>query len=170
MLKIEEIHIKDFYTFKSVEDKMDRLGLAYKTEIKMPTIPARIDALSDSELGRLYSEVLEYFNFIIYQFSVAKCEKLESDNRLKYVTSKLKKENDKNFECNPAYVEVLLENQKINQLMIMLEAAKTMITKRLAVISRLIEVRKLEWDKNKRDTNVNKFMPFIDSIGDVDEE
>jgi len=152
-------------TMIKVEKELKEMGIeAIQQHGSAPEIPANLDSLTDSQLGNLYAQILEYYNYVQYQFALVKSMKVEADNKLKYVVASLKKQKI-SWETHPLYLETLKAQQHITQKVTMLEAVKTIMSKRLAVLSRHVEIRKLEWEKCRRGDSISR----IPTLGGSDE-
>lgn len=149
-------------TMDKLKKRLKELGLS-EPPLPMtehPIVPKDLDSLSDQELGALHSHILEHFNYTSYQYALYQCNKAEADNKVKYIKSKLKSLKSENIESSAEFIESVRVQQEIEQVMIMVEALRSILSKQMAVVSRNVEIRKLDWEKNKNVDAVRSFRRF----------
>jgi len=170
VLDIEDTHDQDLYaslkTFEKVKKQLEKLGIREPSPPvgEAPVVPADIEHVEDSQLGNLNAQLLEHYNFATYQLALAQGEKAECGNRIKYLKSSMKARKIKDFDSHAEYVVALGDHQEADQKVIMLESYKAILSKRMAVISRDIERRKLEWDKHSRTGNIDRMRHDVDHV------
>lgn len=162
MLDVDDTHDKKLYeslkTMEKVKGQLGKLGIAEPEppDGDAPAVPADMEQVEDSQLGNLNSQLLEHYNFAMYQLALAEGQKAECSNRLKYLRAAMKSNKIKDFDSHPEYVVAMRDYQEASQMATMLEAYKAMLSKRMTVVSRDIERRKLEWEKHSRTGNIGR--------------
>jgi hypothetical protein len=161
MLKLDKDLINDeifksFNTLEKVRERLETMGIKQPPapESDLPKVPENLESLSDMELGSFHSRLLEHYNFASSKLAEAEAEKLQITNQVTYLKAKLESEGTKDVKINDAYLYALRLEQEIKQTIIMLESLKTILNKDMTVISRNIEIRKLDWEKNRRDGGI----------------
>jgi len=124
----------------------------------MPKMPSDIGSLDPTNLGRLYSELLAWFNFIATELARVHAIHIQEKNRLSYVKAKLKKELSKkeDIETHPLMLKTLVATQEAEQRFLMVEALSKVLNKNLATVSRNIELRKIAFESDRREGNIGR--------------
>jgi|GEM_PF-2722943 len=168
MLDAEDTHDQSLYdslsTLDKVKKQLEKLGICDPGQpaADTPTVPVDIDSVPDHEIGNLHSQLLEFHNYATYQLALAKGREAEAENRLKYLKASIKgamkrgEARDEELEAKPIFVVALREKQEAEQESLLIEAFKGILSKRMAVVSREVERRKLDWEKHRRTSNIRR--------------
>ena len=170
MLDAEDTHdeklLGSLKTMEKVKKQLEHLGIKEPDppDSDAPDVPADIEQVSDSELGNLNSKLLEHYNFATYQLALAQGRKAECGNSMKYVKAAMKERKIKDLDAHPEYVMAVKDYQEADQMVTMLEAYKHSLSKRMAVVSRDVERRKLEWEKHSRTGSIGRMRHDVDHV------
>lgn len=158
-----ELDAKLLSGFETLESVLKYMGEKKINPIKppegeMPTMPADISQLSNQDIGKLYSELLSWHNFVITELALLHAEHVQEKNRLSYVKARLKKELKKTeeVEAHPAMLDTRIRTQEAEQKFLWVEAMSKVLNKNLAVVSRHIELRKVDMDGHIREAGISK--------------
>jgi hypothetical protein len=146
-------------TLRHVKEKLRKMGVEepVEPEYKIPDIPRDISSLGDSEVGDLYGKLLEWDNYFTLQTAWADAEAKEAKNKLQLIITKLsggKKKTTHQFDGDSRVLTARAELQECEQISGILEATHKTFSSKLRMVSRNIELRKLEWEKNHRGSGI----------------
>ena len=142
-------------TLRHAREKLKKMGVEEPVEpsFKIPDIPEDISTLSDKEVGDLYAKLLEWDNYFTLQTAWADAEAKEAKNKLQLIIVKLsggKKKKTHDYDNDERVLSARAEVQQAEQISGILEATHKTYSAKLRMVSRNIELRKLEWEKNHR--------------------
>ena len=146
-------------TLRHVKDRLKKMGVEepVKPESKIPDVPSDISSLSDTEIGDLYSTLLEWDNYFTLQSAWADAESREAKNKLELIIVKLsggKKKKTHEHDNDPRVMNARASVQESEQISGILEAIHKTFSSKLRGVSRNIELRKLEWEKSHRGSTI----------------
>jgi len=157
---LDEKLLSGFETLEGVLKYMGekKINPIQPPEGEMPTMPADISVLSNQDMGKLYSEILSWHNFVITELALLHAEHVQEKNRLSYVKARLKKDLGKTeeVEAHPAMLDARVRAQQSEQKFLWVEAMSKVLNKNLAVVSRHIELRKVDMDGHVREAGISK--------------
>jgi hypothetical protein len=140
----------------------------------MPVMPTNLSAEPPSELGKLFTTLLAWQNFVAAELAIAQAAELQNKNKYTYVKAKLKKEGvaKDELELHPVMLEVLTDHQRAKQRVLVIEATRKNISKNIDTVSRSIELRKIEFYGDRRGGNldVNSTNFISDVAKDAEED
>lgn len=150
-------------TLRHVKSKLAQMGVEepMKPESGIPDVPPDISEVSDREIGDLYSGILAWDSYFSLQTAWADAEVKEAKNKLELIIVKQSggKKRTRAYDDEPRVLEARAELQAGEQLARILEANHKVISSKLRMISRNIELRKLDWEKSVRESNIKRSMP-----------
>lgn len=176
MTELEAI-LSKFDTQNAVEQDLKHMGLTdeKKPAFELPEItPEALTTTDNTQYTTLYSQQLAWQNYLspivakvcsgllqaenqMVLIEAAIEKRLKAQNKLRTKEEKLDKNDIKNEVLNdPIYQEAMLEAQRLKQYKLRLEAMTEIAGRNLRVISRQIELKKMEFDENNRETNINR--------------
>jgi hypothetical protein len=146
-------------TLRHVKDKLKTMGVEEPVEpdFKIPDLPTDISAMTDREIGDLYAKLLEWDNYFTLQTAWADAEAKEAKNKLQLIIMKVsggKKKKTYEYDNDSRVLEARAEVQGCEQVSMILEATHKTFSAKLRMVSRNIELRKLEWEKNHRGSGI----------------
>ena len=156
--------LKKMSTLRKVRDSLRDKGvpLDMKPEFDLPEIPKDLSTLSNSELGDLYGKILAWDNYFTQETALAESEVKEKKNILDLIVvkvSKGKKKRTHEYDLDPRVLEARAEMQEADQAATILKSTHSVFSNRLRAVSRTIELRKMEVEKNARDGNMRTNYP-----------
>ena len=149
-----------FSTMQHVRTKLAEMGIEepMKPQFDLPDVPPDISSVTDKEIADLYSKMLSWDSYFSLQAAWANAELKEAKNKHTLIVSKLtggaKKTKAGEFESDPRVMEAKAEVQQLEQVSGILETTHKVFTAKLRMVSRNIELRKLDWEKSMRDGSV----------------
>lgn len=150
-------------TFLTLEDVLIELKDRKVSPIEPPEedmskMPDDLSKLTNDDVAALFSKILAYQNFVATELALASAELTQEKNRLTYVKASLKKQiKDKDeLETHPEMLQAKVAKQKAEQRHLMVEALNRVITNNLKVVSRSIELRRLDFDGHHRETSIGR--------------
>lgn len=148
--------LEKFSTLTHVRTKLAGMGIMepQKPEFDLPDIPGDLLEISDKEVGNLYSQMLAWDSYFSLQAAWAEAELKEAKNKLTLIVSKLKAGKKKDVDNDSRVQSAKAEVQEIEQTAGILETTHKVFSAKLRMVSRVIEVRKLDWEKNARDGGI----------------
>lgn len=157
MLKLDKSALDDelyksLDTADRVKKRLEAMGIKEprQPDSELPVVPGAIEQLSDIDLGTLYAQILEHFNFVSAKLADAQNDKMQAGNQLTFIKDKLGNDGIKNIQTDSVYLHVLRIKQEAAQTVNKIEALKSILSKQMSAVSRNVEIRKLEWEKNRR--------------------
>lgn len=173
-----QVILSRFQTLGGVESDLQHQGISMALDppqFPLPRITAEIlSNINTSDYTRVYSEVLAWFNFITPLHAQVRAALVESENKLSIVEETMRKRlrqqnrlvskearqpNDEitsEVITDPTYQNILLEVQVQKQRKLELEAYVEICERNMRVISRQVEIKKIEMGGNDREGNLNR--------------
>lgn len=151
--------------------KIKAMGLPDYPKPKREATPLTeldIDALSDRELATIMAEYMAYAAFILpklaaiestYRISASNLKMLLSNLKVKLLKTEgiAKSELSDLAKDTPEYMEHELEHLKIMAMREILEAHSKAYSKQYDALSRIVELRKMEFEQTQRQQGVSSF-------------
>jgi len=124
----------------------------------MPEMPEDLGALPNRDVSSLFSKLLSYQNFVATELALAAACLTQEKNRNTYIKAKLKKDISKkeDIETHPVMLDAKVELQMAEQRMLLVEALNRVLSNNLKIVSRSIELRKLDFDSHNRDAAIGR--------------
>ena len=168
-----------FATLDRVQENLKKMGLEVDSNrpSSAPT-PITAEVLNDTnsrEYNRVYAEQLAWYNYLTPLYAQAKSALLQAQNQLDLVEAaetkriidinknktksegKLTAAEIKTEVLNDGtYQETLLEVQQCKQHELQLAAYLEVVDRNMKVVSRAIEVKRIEFDGNNREANLGR--------------
>lgn len=160
-------------TMPWVEERLVELGIPpiKEPEYECPLImPGMLSTLNPMEYTTLYEKILGWYGYLTEKTAYAKSMVLQCENEMAYIDNltretalknvapREKKPNaaqlDLMVEMDPRYGELKLTSQKWRQLRDILQARLETVDANMKVVSRHIEIKKIELEGNRRQTNM----------------
>lgn len=137
---------------------------------EMPKMPPDIGSLDPSSLGKLYSELLAWFNFIATELARVHAIHIQEKNRLAFVKATLKKKLSKkeDIDTHPLMIRTVIATQEAEQRFLMVESLSKVLNKNMSTVSRNIELRKIAFESDRREGNLSR--RFISEIREAEED
>ena len=157
---VSDDELDAFSTLQHVRTQLADMGIEepMKPEFDLPDVPPDISSASNDEIADLYSQMLSWDSYFSQQYAWADAELKEAKNKHTLIVSKLtggaKKKKAGEFESDPRVKSAKVEVQKLEQLTGILGTTHKVFTAKLRMVSRTIEIRKMDWDKSTRDTAI----------------
>lgn len=152
-----------------VEDLKERLGIETYPKPKStpkPLADADISKLTNVELEQLYIQYTAYTSYLVTQLAILKQVEYSAKNRLTHVAAEIKNElytkkvpKDmlaSRTKTHEVYVEVEHEYDKAKMMHTILEAYYKAYSKQAQGLSRVVELRKQEFDESLRSGNIGR--------------
>lgn len=162
---VSDAELDRYSTLQHVRTKLAEMGVEepMKPDHEVPEVPSDISAITDKEIADLYSRLLAWDSYFTLQAAWADAELKEAKNKLALITTKLvgsprKKLGD--YEMDSRVLQAKTEVQSIEQTAGILEATHKVLTSKLRVVSRVIEVRRQDWEKSQRDGNIRSPLAY----------
>jgi hypothetical protein len=171
-------------TMPWVEDQLEHLGVPPPMEPnhECPVImPGTLSTLSSMEYTTVYEKILGWFGYLTEKAAYAKSMVLQCENEMAYIETLTKKqiqdetaanprakkptkdEADLRVQLDPRYADLKLISQKWRQLRDGLQARLETVEANMKVVSRHIEIRKLDHEGTNRQENMpGRNKPFRD--------
>lgn len=170
--------LERFATLSEVEKVLAERGFPTQSDRPVYSIPViTAEVLNDID-SRAYNEVyaqqLGWYNYITPLYADAKAALLQAQNQLDLVeasvtkrimeVNKTKTKTEKltaaevkvEVAVDPIYQDALLEVQHRKQHELKLGAFVDIVERNMRVVSRVIEMKKIEFDSNNRESNMGK--------------
>lgn len=183
--EVQEI-LTRFATLSDVEENLNKMGFpaqGKQPDFPLPEITSEVlTRYTNDQYSEVYSKLLAWFNYLVPIHADAKAALLQAQNQLDLVEAHTQKritDQNKNKTkgegrltaeevrtevlVDPTYQTALLEVQTRKQTLIKLDAYWEIADRGLRVISRQIEVKKIEFGGSNRDGNLNR--PHYKPIG-----
>lgn len=155
---VEDEELEVFSTLQHVRTKLADMGIEepMKPDFDLPDIPPDISSIHDKELADLYSKMLSWDSYFSLQSAWAEAELKEAKNKMTLIASKLKskKKNKAEVDSDPRVRGAKAEVQEREQTSHILETTHKVFSAKLRMVSRMIEIRKLDWEKSSRDGHI----------------
>lgn len=184
-LSTGEVHqiLSRFATLEDVEKNLANMGFPSerpRPKFDLPDITVEtLTRFTNDQYSEIYSQLLAWFNYLVPIHADVKAGLLQAQNQLDLVEASVKKRlTDVNKNKNkgegklsaeevrtevlvdPTYQAALLEVQTRKQMLLKLDAYWEIADRSLRVVSRQIEIKKIEFDSSNRDGNNNRG-PFV---------
>jgi len=176
--EVQEI-LTRFATLSDVEENLNKMGFpaqGKQPDFPLPEITSEVlTRYTNDQYSEVYSKLLAWFNYLVPIHADAKAALLQAQNQLDLVEAHTQKritDQNKNKTkgegrltaeevrtevlVDPTYQTALLEVQTRKQTLIKLDAYWEIADRGLRVISRQIEVKKIEFGGSNRDGNLNR--------------
>lgn len=176
--EVQEI-LTRFATLSDVEENLAKMGFPAQREqpnFPLPEITVSVlTKYNNDQYSEVYAQLLAWFNYLVPIHADAKAALLQAQNQLDLVEASTQErlvEQNKNKTkgegrlteaeiknkvlCDPTYQTALLEVQTRKQAFIKLDAYWDIADRGLKVISRQIEVKKIEFGGSNREGNLNR--------------
>ena len=164
----QKIH-SEWNTFDNVQIELMREGVM---PVDKPTVACQrltaeqLTTLDDKRYAETYAHICSWFGYISDLLARTRGAILEVENEMKYVWASLragaiqaaemrqeKKPADKEIEMtillDPSYKQLKLSSQNLDQRKLVLEAQADLLEKDLKMVSRQVELRKMEREREK---------------------
>jgi hypothetical protein len=148
-------------TLRRVRDRLVKKGvpLGIKPDFDIPEIPKELSSLGDKEIADLYGEILAWYNYFTQETALADAEVKEKKNILDLIVvkvSKGKKKRTHDHDLDDRVLTARAELQEAEQAATILKSTHSIFSNSMKAVSRIIELRKMEWEKNNRDGNMRR--------------
>jgi hypothetical protein len=159
-------------TMPWTENQLINLGISPTAEPQFPCpvlMPGTLSALNTADYTRTYEELLGWFGYLTEKATYAKSMVIQCKNELTWIEVSTKRalyeETDRGkklsaakleiqIESNPRYSELKVTCQKWEQLRDALQGRLDTVDANLKVVSRHIELRKLEKEGVRQQSNM----------------
>ena len=146
-------------TLRTVRDRLRDKGVPInmKPEFDIPEVPTALSEISDAELGDLYSKLLSWDNYFNMEMALSEADVKEKKNILQLVTVKIAEGRKKaEIEADPRIQDAKAELQQAEQEAKILKTTHSIFSNKMKVVSRTIELRKVELEKSLREASVQR--------------
>jgi hypothetical protein len=180
----EDIH-REWDTMTGVENLLVKYGVAPQPQPTYACPEVTEDELTtteNQEYTQTYARLLGWFNYLAPLLAEVKAAELQVENEMEYVSAKLRKDirthnagkkardPDRYTEGNikdeiildENYHELHVEQQRLSQMQLMLKARTDSVERSLRVVSRQVEIRRLDIEQGRTEGNMpgrNKWSP-----------
>lgn len=172
--KLEDI-AQRFNTREGVDRFLAEWGLQYpgRPQFALPPVTAEALTSADSRsYTMLYAQQLAWYNYLTPMLASIEVEVLQAENTLDLIDAEIKdaiSEQNKTLPdkqrlsateiktkvyVHPAYQNALLRFQTMKQYQKQVKAVTDVAERNMAVISRQVEIRKMEFEGGKREGNI----------------
>jgi hypothetical protein len=173
--------VDTFNTVEAVEEELHTQGIHErpKPAYECPEVSETdLTTVSYDQYSALYARLLGWYNYVQMPFAKVKSRVLEYENMLDRIAATIRtdlkatnrqfgKKSEKLSESeikdaillDPNHTMISLELQKYQQHRIQIEAFMEMVSHSMKVVSRQIEIKKIEFEGSNRDAN-NQRQPF----------
>lgn len=156
MRKIQQTDELPFSTLGKVLDRLYEQGLRApaKPEGEMPGPATDLEKLDGSAIITEFKRIEAWHEHVSYRAVLAAAVVGEWKNNLKLITAEAKKgRSDVDLDFDDAVSEARKQLQIAEQEAAVLDAHKSILYRRLANVSRIIEMRKIDWAGTSRGEN-----------------
>jgi hypothetical protein len=168
-------------TIDQVELQLTQQGIVEKQKpaFACPEVDENLlTSTNHTEYSAIYSRLLAWYNYVTPTFARVKCRVLEFENMLDRIGATIRKELKGTNKLvvkteklspdeikdaillDPNHAMVALELQRYQQQKIQLEAFLEILDRSLKVVSRQVEIKKLEFNGANREGNTSPRQPF----------
>jgi len=125
-------------------------------------LPSNVNSLSNTELGDIYGLMNSWTTYVSDKFIVAKAELLNADTQLDLAKARIRKSKTGTVQdkadatiCDSRYVNINRAYLTASHYTAILKNIVAAAERDLKVISRLIEVKKLQFEQNRRGGSIS---------------
>jgi len=153
--------LEQLSTLRRVRDALEQRGVPVnmKPEFDIPDLPLDLSSITESELGNLYSKLLSWDNYFTQELAFAEAEVKECKNKLEVTIVKLsggKKKRDHSMDVDDRVLKAREMLQEAEQTAGILKSTHSIFSNRVKMISRSIELRKMELEKSMREEGISR--------------
>lgn len=125
-------------------------------------LPSNVNDLSISDLSELFQHMEEHANWVSGYVMAAKAAVENTEEQLKLVKSRIRKtksgtqaEKDNDTLCDSRFVEANAKWLEAKEYLVLLTGIAEAARRDLKLISRLVEIRRIEFDQGRRGRNLD---------------
>lgn len=152
---LEDKDLDRLRTLRKVRDALAQKGVPVnvKPDYDIPEVPPNLSEISERELGDLYARLLAWDNYFSYETALAESEAKEAKNILTLTIVKLtggEKKRTHEVDLDERVKDARAELQEAEQTATLLKRTHSIFSNKLKVVSRTIELRKIDLEKAMR--------------------
>jgi len=159
---LEDRDIDRMRTLRKVRDSLRDKGIPdnMKPDYEIPEVPGNLSELPENELGDLYAKLLAWDSYFSYETALAESEVKECKNILELTIVKISG-GERKRAAHAANLDERVQLaksdlQQAEQAAKLLKTTHSIFSNKLKVVSRTIELRKIDLEKTVRGENLGR--------------